>query len=269
MKVSMSTVFLPVSIFLIGLIIGSFLNVVILRINTGRSFVRGRSSCARCSRTLSWYELIPVFSFLGLRGSCRTCKQPISFQYPLVELITGIVFVMLFSSIVIANGFSFESFGVYIYSLFIAACLIIIMVYDMRHKIIPDSIVYPFIVFSFLSIVFRALVSHSSSFSLFSELISGVAVALPLFLLWAFSKGKLMGFGDVKLMLGIGWLAGVLLGFEILIFSFWIGGVVGLFLLALTKKYGMKSEVPFAPFLIMATFLVLVLNVTISVPIWL
>jgi prepilin signal peptidase PulO-like enzyme (type II secretory pathway) len=99
----------------------------------------------------------------------------------------------------------------------------------------------------------------------------GALVAVPFFLLWYFSKGKLMGFGDVKLMLGIGWLTGLMLGISTLILSFWIGGIVGLFLIGLTKRYGMKSEVPFGPFLIVALGLVELWGVTLHslFPVWL
>ena len=141
----MYMVFLPIIIFGFGLIIGSFLNVVILRLNTGRSVAKGRSKCARCSTTLSWYELIPVFSFLGLRGKCRTCKTQISFQYPVVELITGSIFVIIYTHIMLSSGFNMYSWLEFLFSIIIASLLVIILVYDFRHKIIPNSIVYPFI----------------------------------------------------------------------------------------------------------------------------
>lgn len=261
-------IFLPVIIFLFGLLIGSFLNVVILRMNTGRSVVVGRSKCAHCNRELTWYELIPVFSFLGLRGKCRTCRLPVSFQYPLVELTTAIVFVVCYTKLVVMAGFGLGAVIQFVFALIIASLLIVITVYDLRHKIIPDIIVYPFILLALGSIVYRVVTI--SGFNLGTALLAGPLVALPFFFLWYFSKGRLMGFGDVKLMLGIGWLVGVEVGYGVFLLSFWIGGLVGLFLLALTKRYGLKSEIPFGPFLILGLFIAVLWGVTIRTlfPLW-
>lgn len=253
---------LPVIIFALGLLIGSFLNVVIYRMNTGRSVVHGRSSCARCSRTLAWYELVPVFSFLALRGKCRTCKLDISFQYPLVELVTGIIFVILYSKIVVLGGFGLVAWLVFLFAAAVSSILVVITVYDLRHKIIPDMAVYPFILLSLVSIVWKGFMVPG--FAISTALFQGCVVALPFFLLWYFSKGKLMGFGDVKLALGIGWLTGLALGVSVFVLSFWVGGIAGLFLIGLTKRYGMKSEVPFGPFLVIGLFIVMVWGVTIQ-----
>lgn len=259
---------LPVVIFLLGLLIGSFLNVVILRLNTGRSVVHGGSKCARCDRALRWYELVPVFSFLALRGKCRTCRLEVSFQYPIVELITAIVFVLLYGHIVIPGLYMLSAWITFGFALVVASLLIVITVYDLRHKIIPDVIVYPLILLSFISVIWRG--AMVPGFAVGAALFQGVVVALPFFLLWYFSKGKLMGFGDVKLMLAIGWLVGLVQGISVLLLSFWIGGIVGLFLIGFTRRYGMKSEVPFGPFLIVALFIVQVWSVTIQslFPIW-
>ncbi len=252
---------LPLFVFILGLIIGSFLNVVILRMNTGRSIATGRSKCARCSTTLSWYELIPVFSFLGLRGKCKTCRNHISFQYPLVELITAIVFTILYTTVIASYGITPVAGLVFVFSAAVASLLIIIFVYDIRHSIIPDMAVYLFIILSLLSIVWHLFTVPG--FSPFGAVFGGVLVALPFFLLWALSKGTFMGFGDVKLALGMGWLLGVTGGFSAVLFSFWIGGAAGLFLLGISRKYSMRSQIPFAPFLILGTFIVGVWGVTI------
>lgn len=259
---------LPVIVFALGLLIGSFLNVVILRINTGRSVVHGRSKCARCSRPLAWYELFPVFSFLLLKGKCRTCESHISFQYPLVELVTAIVFVVIYSKILVAGAFTSLAAIAFVFALVVAALLIVIMVYDIRHKIIPDMVVYPFILLAFLSVIWRAVMVPG--FSLMTGLVGGVMVALPFFLLWYFSKGRLMGYGDVKLVLGIGWLTGFSVGISALVLAFWIGGIVGLLLIGLTKRYGMKSELAFGPFLIIGFFIATLWSVTLQslFPLW-
>ena len=261
-------VFLPIIIFGFGLIIGSFLNVVILRLNTGRSVAKGRSKCARCSTTLSWYELIPVFSFLGLRGKCRTCKTQISFQYPVVELITGSIFVIIYTHIMLSSGFNMYSWLEFLFSIIIASLLVIILVYDFRHKIIPNSIVYPFIVFSFISILWKTFTL--ASFSFFDTFLAGFILSAPFFFLWFLSKGRLMGFGDVKLALGMGWLVGIVGSITLFFLSFWFGAIIGLLLIATSKVHDMKSEIPFAPFMIVALFVVSVYGVTLSTlfPIW-
>ncbi|MGH7249668.1 MAG: prepilin peptidase, partial [Minisyncoccia bacterium] len=131
---------IPIIFFVFGLIIGSFLNVVILRFNTEKSF-GGRSACMSCQSALAWYELIPVFSFLGLGGRCSNCKTRISIQYPLVELFTGFVFAALFLKFQEIFFFSTPVFILtYAYYAVAFSILIIVAVYDIRHKIIPDSL---------------------------------------------------------------------------------------------------------------------------------
>jgi prepilin signal peptidase PulO-like enzyme (type II secretory pathway) len=242
-------ILLPLFIFILGLIIGSFLNVVILRMNTGRSVAKGRSKCARCNKVLDWHELIPVFSFLAQRGKCRGCRTPISFQYPVVELITGIIFTILYTKIFLATGFSTVSVLTFAFTALVASILIVITIYDARHKIIPDKMVYAFILFSVVSMVWK--VFTVPGFNIGLAVVNGVVVALPFFLIWYLSRGRAMGFGDVKLALGIGWFLGLSSGFMAVMLAFWIGAVVGLFLLAISHKHSMKSEVPFAPFLIL------------------
>ncbi|HVY35831.1 MAG TPA: prepilin peptidase [Candidatus Paceibacterota bacterium] len=261
-------VFLPVIIFVLGLLIGSFLNVVILRMHTGRSFVKGKSICPRCGRKLRWFELVPVVSFLALRGRCRTCHEHISFQYPIVELLTGFLFVLFYIKAPLAGGFSAFSWAWFVFMATIASVLIVITVYDIRHKIIPDGAVYTFILLALISVVYHVITGGIAL--IFPLLIAGVVVALPFFLIWFFSKGKFMGFGDVKLALGMGWLLGLSQGFTAVIFGFWIGGIFGLFLIALSHRYSMKSEIPLAPFLIAGLSIVGIFGITLSslFPLW-
>ena len=127
-----------ITIFLTGLIVGSFLNSVIYRLEQGQSFLKGRSFCPHCKHQLSWQDLIPLFSFLILKGKCRYCLQRISWQYPLVELATGIIFI--FISLTNSNIYAMA------YLLLIACFFIIIFVYDLRHYIIPDKVIYPAII---------------------------------------------------------------------------------------------------------------------------
>ncbi len=261
-------ILLPLLIFFLGLLVGSFLNVVILRMNTGRTVVTGRSMCARCSRPLEWYELVPVLSFLFLRGKCRTCKNRISFQYPVVELVTGILFLTLYLKFPLAMGFSAYSWLSFLFTATIASLLIVAAVYDARHKILPDGVIYPFLLLTLIAIAVKATLFPG--FPAAKAVFDGVLVGLPFFLLWWLSKGRVMGFGDVKLALGIGWLLGTTLGFSAVILSFWIGAVFGLFLIGVSHTHSMKSQVPFGPFLIAGTLIAGVWGISIwsIFPLW-
>ena len=245
--------------FILGLIIGSFLNVVILRLNTERSF-GGRSGCMSCQNQLQWYELIPVFSFLGLGGRCRNCKNKISFQYPLVEIITGLVFALLFlkfQDFFFSDTLTF-SFN-YAYYTVAFSLLIVISVYDLRHKIIPDILSFVFGLLAFAGLFFLNP-SGSLGFSLhiptFLGFFAGPIVALPFAFFWLVSSGRWMGLGDAKLAIGLGWLLGLSQALSGVVFAFWIGAVFGITLVIFSKKHGMKSEIPFAPYLVLGAMLV-------------
>ena len=247
-----------VFIFLLGTIIGSFLNVVIYRFNTGKNIVNGRSICMTCNRTLRWYELVPVLSFVMQWGKCRRCREVISYQYPIVEFLGGLMFVLVAYHFMPILVYSFSSY-IFLVTLFsfMFSILIVIGVYDFRHKIIPDKLVVIFSVAAFLSI----FINHTSFGPLFtvpslSAVIAGPLLALPFALLWFVSRGKWMGLGDAKLMLGIGWALGIFVGLSAIVLSFWIGTVVSLgVVLFLKKKIGMKTEIPFAPFLVLGAFI--------------
>ena len=259
--------------FAFGAVIGSFLNVLILRFNTGAT-LGGRSKCFSCGRVLRWYDLVPVLSFFFLRGRCRFCKSKISVQYPIVELVTGLLFLGVFLKfIVFAVPFSTLPFTIFTFDLFILSLLVVIGVYDLKHKIIPDWFAYSFAVLSLVKILLTVEFSALVFFPHVFDLIAGPAMALPLFLLWFVSSGRWIGLGDSKLALGIGWFLGFSQGVSAVIIGFWIGAVVGLSLVGFAKlgqskfapkfmlNFGLKnltlkSEIPFAPFLILGLLVV-------------
>ena len=247
--------------FAFGLIIGSFLNVVICRLNTSRS-LGGRSACMSCQSQLCWYELIPFFSFLGLRGRCRTCQTNISIQYPIVELITGVVFAILF--IKFSQGILYPDLSFiasYLYYAVMFSILIVVMGYDFKHKIIPDSLSLIFGILAFVGMFFfNQFGSFHFQVPSILELLSGVFVALPFALLWLVSRGAWMGLGDAKLALGLGWFLGLAVGLSGLVLAFWIGTIVGVGLIVFKKGYGMKSEIPFAPYLVLGAFIAFILE---------
>ncbi|MDO8575797.1 MAG: prepilin peptidase [bacterium] len=265
-----------------GLITGSFLNVIILR--RGVRSLRGRSGCMSCGAQLSWYDMVPVFSWLTLRGRCRTCGGRISVQYPLVEAATAILFALIGGwggAAFITTG----DFGVTLVRLItlnylvIAALLVAIFVYDLHHTIIPDGWVYTFIALTFLGQFLLPFWGEYGYWLFFS----GPVVALPILALWGASSirygtpGMWMGLGDAKLALGIGWLLGPAAGLLAVFGAFVIGAIISLVLLLFSSEqwksitrlltptsisrrpawgFTMKSEIPFGPFLIVGCLIV-------------
>lgn len=246
--------------FVLGTIIGSFLNVIILRFNT-KSTILGRSLCFSCGKKLNWYELIPIVSFFFLSARCLGCKSKISYQYPLVELGTGFLFLGVYLKWV--TDFSL------IIPLIVVSLLTIIFVYDIHHKIIPNSIVYTFILISFIQ-MFLKFEPFSFYIPNTLDLLAGPILFFPFFALWFFSKGRWIGLGDAKLALGIGWMLGLMNGFSAIVFAFWIGAIVSVMLVLFSKintlNWGlnMKSEIPFAPFLIIGFLFVFFSDINIT-----
>lgn len=214
-----------------GAIIGSFLNALSFRWGTGSSILKGRSSCMQCRHTLSWLDLVPVFSFLWLRGRCRYCSSKISVQYVLVEV----------AAVVLSIGtyMSTNTLYEYLFWFVIWMTLLFIAIYDLRHQIIPPS-----------ASVFLAVLSLGYVLLVGGEWWSGPVLALPLFVLSAVSGGQWMGWADSGLELSLGWLIGITLGLSAFMLAFWIGAIVGIALMMLSKRVTMRTEVPFAPFLI-------------------
>lgn len=254
-------------VFIFGTIIGSFLNVLICRYNTNLS-LGGRSFCFSCGKTIGWQNLIPILSYVFQRGRCANCKSGISKQYPIVEFLVGAVFVLLFSKII---GFEllsrlqpvaldFEQIFDFVFYAVSLSILIGISIYDLKHKIIPNGLVYTLALISLVHVLIVPIFPYIRTPAL-SDLLAGPLMALPFALLWFFSKGRLIGFGDAKLALSIGWMLGLVNGLSSLIFAFWIGGALSLILLLLKgKKYTMKTELPFAPFFVAGAFLAFYFN---------
>jgi len=250
-------------LFLLGLFIGSFLNVVTVRYNTGRSMVTGRSMCFSCGKTLKWYELVPVISFVLQGGRCHGCKSRISWQYPAVEFLTGMLFALVWVFVPVAQADPLAL----AYYLIMMALLVAITVYDLKHQIIPDAFVYAFAALALGYFVlntenFDAILSIPALYTL----LAGPFLALPFAALWLVSKGRWIGLGDAKLALGIGWFLGLPLGGSAIILSFWVGAAVGLLLIAAShahahithaKTFSLKSEIPFGPFMILGMLAVL------------
>lgn len=252
-------------VLIFGTIVGSFLNVLVLRYNTGVSAMKGRSFCFSCGKKLGPLELIPVLSFLIQGGKCRGCQSKISWQYPVVESLTGLLFVGVFLRFAGYVGL-YTDFWNIIISLIVVAVLVSITVYDIKHKIIPDGLVITFGILAILKIasdfLFTTLPPAEIHTHVIWYLAAGPLLALPLFLIWLVSGGRWMGLGDPKLVLCIGWFLGPVYGLSAVILAFWSGAIYGIILLTLSKfswhglKIDGKTEVPFAPFLILGFLIV-------------
>ena len=226
-----------ITIFLFGIVIGSFLNVCIFRIPNHETVVTERSHCMNCGYQLSWYDMVPVFSWLCLGGKCRKCKAPISPQYPIVEAVNGILYVVVFA----VNGFSLESI---LYCLFVSA-LLVLSVIDWRTYEIPIGINIFILV---LGILHTAL-DYSNWLT---YVVGFFSVSLFLFLLLWISKGRAIGGGDVKLMA----VAGLLLGWKLAILAFFIGCIVGSVIHLLRMKLsGADKVLAMGPYLSVGLFI--------------
>lgn len=221
---------LAVLFFVMGLVMGSFGNVLIYRVPERRS-VGGRSHCPGCGKTLRVWELIPVLSFLFLRGKCARCKKPLSWQYPLIELLSGILFIL-----------ALYHAGAILPSILLALCfwlLLLMAVIDMRHAMIPDSLNLPFAVcallYSFLT----------GTFSVW-----GFVLCIGFFgLQWLISRGMWLGSGDVILSIGIGALVSTWPMALLFLGISYISGALIAVLLILLKKKTRKDMVPFGQFM--------------------
>ncbi|MEA2065410.1 MAG: prepilin peptidase [Patescibacteria group bacterium] len=236
-------------VFILGAIIGSFLNVVIFRLRAKKSFLKGRSYCPKCKKKIAWYDNIPILSFLILRGKCRNCKTKISFQYPLVELSTGVLFVITFFHNYQLPITNYQLPITVFRDWFFVSVLIIIFVYDFKYYLILDKITIPAIIIAFA-------LNFSLGFSL-SNILIGAIIGGNFFLIqFLISKGRWIGGGDIRL----GILMGVMLGWKMVILAIMIAYIVGaifsIILLAFKKK-GLKSQIPLGTFLSIATMIVM------------
>ena len=219
--------------------------------------LKGRSKCFSCGKNLNWYELIPVLSFIFQKGKCKGCKGKISWQYPIVEIISGLLFLSIFY---FYPPLTAQSSFLTIYYIFITCLLLIITVYDIKHKIIPDNLVYSFAIIAFA----KLFISSDLSFIIPSiwEMLAGPILALPFALLFLFSKGTWMGLGDAKLVLGIGWTLGIISGISAIVLAFWIGAIVSIvWMYIVFRKIKSRYEIPFGPYLILGMYLVLLFNI--------
>lgn len=217
--------------------LGSFLSVVIIRSSKQeKGIVSGRSRCPHCHHQLVWYDLLPLLSYLLVRGSCRYCHKKISIVYPIIELSTAVALALYFYRL----NYTFD-FSTILQSVFILAFISIIFS-DFLYFIIPDKIIIPAIA---LTVLYQLLFHKGEILGL---LITGLVLAGIFAIIFIVSRGKWVGFGDVKLLILIGLLFGYPLGFLVVLISIWLGALWGIGLIAL-KRATTKTALPFGMFL--------------------
>lgn len=225
-----------VSIFILGLLIGSFLNVCIYRIPIGKTIIYGRSYCPHCNSLIPWYLNIPLLSYIALRGRCKNCKGPISFRYPAVELFTGLIFLLVYLN----YRFSFEC--LFVISLF--TLLIIISFIDFDHQIIPDRLVLMIFILSMFRCIYRCIFLNDNLL----YYLGGIFAASGLLFILGLIIKDSVGGGDIKLMAA----SGVFLGFKLILLALFIGAIYAAVysaFIVIFKKANLKTVIPFGPFL--------------------
>ncbi len=233
-----------VLVFIFGLCAGSFLNVWVWRTWENISIVQGRSICPYCRHRLIWHDIIPLVSFFLLGGKCRYCKSPISWQYPIVELIMGLLF--LFVALWHRGEQTFITLEM-ICGWLVIFFLFFIFLYDLKYKEILDVATLP------LAVMFY-LLAIAMDWNTWQSLLLGIVIGGGFFLLqYLISNGKWIGGGDIRL----GFLMGAILGWPVIIFAlglaYVLGAIVSLFLIVVKKKK-MGDEIAFGTYLVVATF---------------
>ncbi len=246
-------------LFFLGLTWGSFLNVLIFRYQPNKKFnifkiISGRSRCPYCKRKLLVKDLIPVLSFLILKGKCRWCGKKISFIYPIVEILSGILAVIIFLK-------TSPSLFLFLLWFLIFSDLLVLSFIDLRYQFVPNQLLDLFFLLSLVTVIFFQIPSHyiwkifpQFNLKILNHLVGGLIFGLPMWLFCQKTKEKFLGLGDAKAMaiscFLFAWPASILV-FNL---SFLIGGFLSLILIFFFGKT-IKSKIPFLPFLSLAIFL--------------
>ncbi len=235
--------YLAIVVGLLGLCVGSFLNVCIYRIPLEKSLLRPPSHCPSCKRPLRWFENVPVFGWIALRGRCRTCGTPISAEYPIVEALTAAVFLWAWWQY--GWGWLFAS------RVLFGCSLLVLFFIDLHHRILPNVITLPGIVIGFL----LSLVNPPGWVSSLIGLVVGGLIPLAVAEIYLRIRGdEGLGMGDVKMLAMIGAFLGWQSMLLTLVLASFLGSFVGLGLIAI-RRGGMKSALPFGTFLAIAALI--------------
>mgnify|MGYP001595002454 CR=1 FL=1 len=229
-------------ILLLGLSIGSFLNVVIFRLDKKSGILFGRSECQSCGHIIKWYDIVPIVGFLFLKGRCRHCRQKISQIYPAVEIVTALSFFAYFYFRSVTNIGSF-------YELTLISGLVAIAFFDLLDFIIPDKIVFPLIILAF--------VFNLNAPDMLIKLATALTIGSLFAIIYLGSRGRWMGLGDAKLVFLIGLMFGYPLGVLAVLLSIWTAALVGIALIAV-KKATLKTALPLGTFLSISSIIFII-----------
>jgi leader peptidase (prepilin peptidase)/N-methyltransferase len=230
----------------LGACLGSFANVCIYRLPKTKQIVSGRSFCPKCKKKINWYDNLPIISFLFLSGKCRKCKKVIPLRYLIVELITGISFLLIY--------LNFEDLYTITFLSILSLILIMIFFIDLENFIIPDSLNFIIMGLALLKNFlpnFDTSLIHEINQSIIGGMVGYLSIWLIIFLYKTFKKIDGMGFGDAKLMAGIG----LLFGWQSIPFILFVSSILGLIFVVpslIKKQKTMRTEIPFGPFIIAA-----------------
>ena len=229
-----------------GACLGSFANVCIYRLPKNKQIISGRSFCPKCKKKINWYDNLPIISFLFLSGKCRKCKKVIPLRYLIVELITGISFLLIY--------LNFEDLYAIIFLSILSLILIMILFIDLEKFIIPDSLNFIIMGLALLKNFlpnFGTSLIHEINQSIIGGMVGYLSIWLIIYLYKTFKKIDGMGFGDAKLMAGIG----LLFGWQSIPFILFVSSILGLIFVVpslIKKQKTMRTEIPFGPFIIAA-----------------
>lgn len=228
---------------ILGLIVGSFLNVVIFRMDELKSILNTRSRCNKCKKIIKWYDLVPLLSFILLKGSCRYCKEKISWQYPIVEGATGLLFFLL-------TYFFGVSYDLLFYIIFFSI-MIVIFVYDLKTQFVPEYFAWVGLLLAiFGGWFFGANPSFGSM--LLGLVVAGGFIGLMVMV----SRERWMGSGDIKIAAALGAIVGYPNVILFIFMAFVLGSLVGIFTIV-NKQKKLKDSLPFAPFLVLSSIITL------------
>ena len=236
-------------VFFIGICLGSFANVCIYRLPKNKQIITGRSFCPKCKKTIKWLDNIPLISFLLLNGKCRKCRKPISLKYFIIELITGIGFLLIY--------LNFNNYLTIIFLSVLFLLYLIIFFIDLKHFIIPDGLnfgIMALAIFKNFLPNFNTSFTHDINQSIVGGIVGYLSIWIIIFLYRVIKKIEGMGLGDAKLMTGIG----LLFGWQSIPFVLFISAVLGLVFATpslINKKKNLRSKIPFGPFIITACFI--------------
>ena len=245
-------------VFVFGLVFGSFYNVIGYRLPNGMSIVKPSSSCPKCNHKLRFYELIPVISYVILRGKCSKCKNKISLFYPIFELLTGFMFLISY----IKFGFTID----FLIAIIFVSILIIISISDIKYYIIPDEVLITGAILLIITYIINMYVNNLSLMeAVIIPLLNGLGSFSLLYLIkigsdYLFKKESLGG-GDVKLL----FIIGLVIGFEMSIVSIFIASFIALPLSMISLFKKDENIIPFGPYLSIAAAIILFLNLNLHV----